>query len=206
MIRILCLMTALAGAAGLSQFPEFSQQYMQRLAGQVDELSRDLKQLDAMALDLRMGREERLEQMENTPTFAADAAFWREKIARHARLGAHLDSLRSATPMARLTMPQRFADTALLQSVWADFTPAFPLSQAGAMSGGVGFLTGWAGAWAALAAVLALIKAPFRRLRRQSGQRVKRVDPGERRDPVLERPSPIAQPHDRRPRLAGVQR
>ena len=38
MIRILAMAGGLAGAMALSQFPEFSQQYMQRMAGAVDEL------------------------------------------------------------------------------------------------------------------------------------------------------------------------
>ena len=38
MIRTLTLAGALAGAVSLSQFPEFSQQYLQRLSGAVDEL------------------------------------------------------------------------------------------------------------------------------------------------------------------------
>ncbi|MBU0778826.1 MAG: DUF2937 family protein, partial [Alphaproteobacteria bacterium] len=35
MIRALALIGGLAGGAALSQYPEFSQQYLQRLAGQV---------------------------------------------------------------------------------------------------------------------------------------------------------------------------
>ena len=38
MLKILSIVGAVAGAAGLSQFPEFSQQYLQRLAGKVDAL------------------------------------------------------------------------------------------------------------------------------------------------------------------------
>lgn len=37
--RVLALAGGLSGAVGLSQFPEFSQQYLQRLAGQVDALN-----------------------------------------------------------------------------------------------------------------------------------------------------------------------
>ena len=40
----------LTGAAGLSQLPEFSQQYLQRLAGQVDELTRQVVEFDQTAL------------------------------------------------------------------------------------------------------------------------------------------------------------
>ena len=38
-MRAIAVAGGLAGAAGLSQFPEFSQQYVQRLGGAVDELT-----------------------------------------------------------------------------------------------------------------------------------------------------------------------
>ena len=38
-LRTMALAAGLTGAATLSQFPEFSQQYTQRLGGAVDELS-----------------------------------------------------------------------------------------------------------------------------------------------------------------------
>ncbi|MEM6728480.1 MAG: DUF2937 family protein, partial [Pseudomonadota bacterium] len=37
-LRIFALIFGLSGAASLSQFPEFAQQYLQRLAGKVDQL------------------------------------------------------------------------------------------------------------------------------------------------------------------------
>lgn len=202
MIRALCLIGGLAGAVGLSQFPEYSQQYMQRLGGQVDELTRDIKQLDAMALDLRMGREERLEQMAEAPTFAADAAYWRAKIARHARLRETLTLLQDATPLERLTMLHRFADPQTAQAVWADFTPAVPFSTAGAAAAGAGFF----GGWATLAAFFAALTAPFRRRQRGPEPAPKRSEPALRADPPISRPTLVAQVPDNRPRLAGVQR
>ncbi len=202
MIRALCLIGGLTGAVGLSQFPEYSQQYLQRLGGQVDELTRDIKQLDAMALDLRIGREQRLEDMAEVPTFAADAAHWRAKIARHARLRETLIMLQDATPMERLTMPHRFADPQTAQAVWDDFTPAVPFSTAGAASAGAGFL----GGWAMLAAFFAALTAPFRRMKRTADPAPKRAEPAIRADPPLSRPTLVAQAPDNRPRLAGAQR
>lgn len=202
MIRAICLIGGLTGAVGLSQFPEYSQQYMQRLGGQVDELTRDIKQLDAMALDLRVGREERLEQMAEVPTFAPDAAHWRAKIARHARLSADMALLRDATPMQRLSMPYRLADPQTAQAVWADFTPAVPFSTAGVASAGAGFL----GGWAILAALFAVLAAPFRRIKSKPAATPKRADPVVRADPPVSRPTLVAEMPNNRPRLAGAQR
>ena len=55
MIRVLCLMGGLTGAIGLSQYPEFSQQYIQRLAGQVDALTIEARRFDDSALAEGMG-------------------------------------------------------------------------------------------------------------------------------------------------------
>ena len=202
MIRVLCLIGGLTGTAGLSQFPEFSVQYMQRLGGQVDELTRQVKEFDQTALADGLGREQMLEAMAETPLVAGQEAMWRRTFARHARLSENLMILQEATPIARLVLPHRMADPATVQAVWADFTPAMPLSVAGAVSAGTGFL----GGWAALAAFFAVIMMPFRRARPGSDAPKKRPAPVMKVDPPMTRPRLVAPPEDNRPRLAGVQR
>jgi len=202
MIRALCLMGGLTGALSLSQYPEFSQQYLQRLGGHVSELTRDLKQLDAMALDLRMGREDRLEEMAQVPTFAADAAYWRAKIARHARLSENLTVLRAASPLKRLTLPHRMIDGPTVQEVWGDFTPAVPVSVAGATAAGAGFL----GGWLMIAGFFAALTAPFRRKRARKPKTVSRREPAVRLDPPVTRPTLVADPRSHIKRLAGAER
>ncbi|MCK0096320.1 DUF2937 family protein [Yoonia sp. F2084L] len=202
MIRALCLIGGLTGAAGLSQFPEFSQQYLQRLAGQVDELTRQVVEFDQTALAEGLGREEMLQAMAETPVVAAQEAMWRRTFARHARLSENLMVLRDATPMQRLTLPHRMADPATVQAVWADFTPAMPLSAAGATSAGAGFLGGWAG----FAAFLALLTLPFRRAKTQRPEPTKRRQPVVKMDPPVARPALVATTPSHLPKLAGVQR
>ena len=201
MIRVLCLIGGLTGAAGLSQFPEFSQQYLQRLAGQVDELTRQVVEFDQTALADDMGREEMLQAMAQTPLVAPQEALWRRTFARHARLSENLMLLRDASAMERLAMPHRMADPATIQAVWSDFTPAVPLSVAGVTSAGAGFL----GGWAAFAALFGLLAWP---LRRKSAKPAapKRKPPAVKSDPPLTRPTLVADTTGNRPRLAGVQR
>ncbi len=202
MIRVLCLIGGLTGAAGLSQFPEFSQQYLQRLGGQVDELTRQVKDFDQTALADGLGREEMLEQMAATPLVAGQEAMWRRTFARHARLSENLMILREATPLERLTLPHHMTDRATIAAAWADFTPAMPISAAGAASAGTGFL----GGWAVFAAVLSLLMIPFRRSKpRPATPTPRRVAPL-KADPPVMRPTLVATPQDNRPRLAGVQR
>lgn len=202
MIRVLCLAGGLACGAGLSQFPEFSQQYLQRLAGQVDVLTLVVKDFDASALAAGMGREEALEQMTGTPFLDRRQLDMRRTFARHARLSENLILLRQSGPLGRLTQPHRMSDTDLLQATWGDFTPALPISVAGAASAGTGFVTGWA----LLAGCLAVVLAPFRRNRAKRGTPPTRAEPALRRDPPINRPTLVATPADNRPRLAGVKR
>ncbi len=190
MRRALTLAGGLAGAAVLSQYPSFSQQYLQRLAGQVDALTVVVMDFDASALEAGLGREEALTQLTGTSFLDARATDMRETFARHARLSDNLTALRAATPMERIAMPQRMADPATLAAAWADFEPALPLSTPGAVTAGAGFVTGWAG----IAALLALITAPFRRRR----------GPAPRQEPALQRPTSSAQPPIRK--LEGVRR
>ena len=59
-MRILALAGGIAGAVALSQFPEFSQQYVQRLSGAVDELRAVTFAFDTAAKVGGLSREEAL--------------------------------------------------------------------------------------------------------------------------------------------------
>ena len=185
----------------MSQLPEFSQQYLQRLGGQVDELTRQVKDFDQTALADGMGREEMLQAMAETPLVASQEPMWRRTFARHARLSENLIILRTASPIERLAMPHRMADPATVQAVWDDFTPAMPLSVAGVASAGTGFV----GGWAAFTALLALLIWPFRG-RTAPRPAPMRKSPAIKSDPPVMRPKLVAETPDNRPRLAGVQR
>ncbi|MCO4844332.1 MAG: DUF2937 family protein [Yoonia sp.] len=161
MLRVLTIAGGLAGAAGLSQYPEFSQQYTQRLAGQVDALSEVVADFEASALRSGLTRTQAFEQMVGTQFLEDRQADMRRTFTRHAALSNNLEQLRAASAMQRLTMPQRLMDSETLQKTWTDFTPAVPLSASGAVAAGAGFV----GGWAVLAALLALLAWPFRRKR-----------------------------------------
>ena len=154
MWRVLATIGGLTGAAGLSQFPEFSQQYLQRLAGKVDALSAVVADFDASAGRNGLTREAALAELTGTDFLADRQVDMRRSFAAHARLSEDLAQLRQATPMARLTMPQRLGDPETLSAAWADFRPAIPATLDGAVSAGVGYVAGWgllAGLWSLLA-------------------------------------------------------
>lgn len=158
---IVVLAAALAGGAGLSQFPEFSQQYLQRLAGQVDALSVVVANFDATARRNGLTREAALAQLTGSAFLTDRQADLRNDFARHDRLSGDLALLRAASPLERLAMPHRLGDHATFAATWADYRPAVPVTTDGLVSAGVGAGIGW-GAGAGL---LALLAWPFRRRR-----------------------------------------
>ncbi len=216
MIRVLTLAGGLAGAATLSQYPEFSQQYLQRLAGQVDALTVVVRDFDRSALEAGLGRDEALAEMTGAPFLDLRQADMRRTFARHAVLSDDLATLRAASPLARLTMPQRLGDTATLRATLADFAPAAPLSVAG-LAAGVG---GFAGGAALMTVLLGVILLPFRRRPVPADRPVRTAvvvrddlpdaapnGPGYRPDPPVERPRPVLVPDAPRiPRLLGERR
>ncbi|WP_291240618.1 DUF2937 family protein [Gemmobacter sp.] len=161
MVRVLALAGGIAGAAALSQFPEFSQQYLQRLAGQADALQAVVEDFDRSAARNLLSRDEALAQVQGTPFLEDRRADLTRTFARAERVAGDLALLRAATPLERLMMPQRLAEPETFAATWADFRPAVPVTVDGAITAGIGFL----GGWGVVNALLALLMWPFRRRR-----------------------------------------
>lgn len=158
-MRILPLMGGLAGAVALSQFPEFSQQYLQRLGGQADALAAMVAEFDASATRAGLTRDAALADLSSSAFQNLHQADMRAAIARAGRAQADLALLRAASPLERLALPHRFRDTETLRATWAEFRPAVPVSTDGFVSAGIGF----AGGWGLVALGLGAVMAPFRR-------------------------------------------
>ena len=163
--RALTLAGGLTGAAGLSQFPEFSQQYIQRMGGAVDELSRFVAEFDADASALGVSREEALVDLAAGGDMGrARAQTVARTIARHARLEADLAVLQTAGPFTRAYEMRRFRDSKIAVRAWEAYQPALPLMFEGALFAGTGFL----GGLGFVGGLMALLRALFGRRRRQS--------------------------------------
>ncbi|SEW23841.1 Protein of unknown function [Cognatiyoonia koreensis] len=197
MIRIIALVAGLCGACVFSQAPEFTQQYQQRLAGQVDALTSVVLDFDASALEAGLGREEALLQMVGTPFLESRQGDMRRTFARHAALSDALVVLRNATPLERLAMPLRYSDGPTFTATWGEFAPALPLSLAGMVAAGLGGVIGWLSAFG----LLSLLVMPLRGLKRSAPQPMP-----QRREPALVRPTLTAVQDDPRPRLMGATR
>ncbi|MAM63077.1 DUF2937 family protein [Maritimibacter sp. UBA3975] len=162
-MRVLALAGGLAGAVSLSQFPEFSQQYVQRLSGAVDELRAVTVVFDGAASAAGLTREEALREMQsgNSGLVASVGSGIGDRIGRYERLSADYEALAPVTPVKRLANFWRFRDRELVERTWSHYQPAVPVTVDGALTAGIGFVAGWS----IIAGLLALLLRPFRRRR-----------------------------------------
>lgn len=149
------LILALAFAAALSQFPAFSDQYVQRLGGQADALRRVAAEFDAAAARSGLTRQAALDQITGTAFLDSHGEDMARVFPRLARIESDLGLLRAASSLERIALPHRMRDTETLAATWGDFRPALPLTAAGFWATGLGFLLGWL--------LAGLLAAPFRR-------------------------------------------
>lgn len=158
-VRAATLAGGLAGAAGLSQFPEYAQQYQQRLAGAVDALQVVVDDFDASATDAGLTRDTALEQMTGTTFLDNRRVDMTNTFERHADLSGLLTQLRGRSTFGQLTLAPRLTDPAIARAAMDEFKPAVPLTATGAGFAGMGFAAGAGLLWA----LGALIRWPFRR-------------------------------------------
>ncbi|MEM1302716.1 MAG: DUF2937 family protein, partial [Pseudomonadota bacterium] len=162
-MRILAMVSGLLGAAGLSQFPEFSQQYLQRLAGMVDQLSAQVSDVDASAQALNMTRDEYLADLAQSRAGAQASDKAEGEIVLFDRLSPALDRLRESNAFERLLGAPAAMNLDLAGRTLQDYKPALPLTTEGAVFSVVGFFAGW-GLWSMIWGV---VTWPVRRRRRR---------------------------------------
>lgn len=143
MTGLLRWVVAAAFAACLSQFPAFSDQYVQRLGGQVDALTRVVAEFDSSARQAGLGRDQALADLSGSAFREAHQTNMRQTFVRLDRARTDLQMLRLASPLERMALPHRLRDTETLTATWGDFRPAMPLTAAGLWAAGIGFGLGW---------------------------------------------------------------
>lgn len=156
--RALMLAGGVSGALASSQFPEYSQQYMQRLGGTVDELARQIHRYEKDAQIVGLDLDGLLAGLQGEgPLAKTQAGNIRADIDRHARLSADLEALQGAGPFSRLRLVSHLGDRQVAQRALDNYQPAVPATFEGAVFAGSGFLAGWGG----LAAVLAFLSGAW---------------------------------------------
>lgn len=155
---IVLLLASLCGIA-LSQFPEFAQQYRQRVGGAADALSKIVIQFDASAAQAGLNREDALRRYaETSDDFLQERGRdMRSTIKRYEFLTGHFAEITKAQPFERLLVFVKARDMELTQATLESFEPAVPATPEGLIFGGAGVIGGWA--------LLSLLLSPFGRRR-----------------------------------------
>jgi hypothetical protein len=135
---------AVVGAAGLSQFPEFFQQYLQRLGGRLDQAVVQRDRIAAAANEHALAVPDYVRRLVDNadPVVRSEGANAAAALADAARLQAAHDALLGASPWERPVAFARNFDPDLAHAAWERFVPAVPLSPESLIYAGVGLVLG----------------------------------------------------------------
>lgn len=160
MRRTLAVLGGLGLAAVFAQFPEYAQQYEQRLGGAVNELRIIVADFDADAQKFGLSRDEALHHYAMSPDafLVARGQSMARTLARYAKLNGQLVELAAADPWTRVTHLNDYLDPQISSQALAAFKPAVPVTGEGVSWGIGGFLLGYG----LLAAFLSFLTLPFR--------------------------------------------
>lgn len=135
---------AVIGAGAFAQFPEYFQQYLQRLGGRRDQARLDLAPLESDAAAAGRSVPAYLEEQ-----LASDNSELRESAQRelgrldNARdLESAYEALSLAAPHERPFVFAQHFDSHLAESTLSIFAPAMPVTTEGLIYGAVGILVG----------------------------------------------------------------
>lgn len=128
MRRALSIVGGLALGFGFAQFPEYAQQYEQRLGGAVDELRIIVDDFDRGAASFGLSREDALLRYATSPDeFINDRGFsMRETLMRYERLSADLARLQRAGPIQRAQLLPSYLDSDVGARALENFEPGMP--------------------------------------------------------------------------------
>lgn len=163
MRRTLGIIGGIALALVLSQFPEYAQQYTQRLGGAVDELRVITQEFETAASEAGLTREAALERYAaaGDDFVAGRGRSMGATIARYETLSRTLADIQGATGWDRFVNLPRYLDTDIGARTLDDFRPAVPVS----IEGFAYALAGFALGYVVIAALVRLAVLPFRRRR-----------------------------------------
>ncbi len=115
------------GGMGLSQAPAFTQAYLQRLGGHLDEARRSLDLVERGVL---------VPELTDIEREQAARGF----TDRVAELEATYSSIADASPLMQPVLMMRHADADIARRAWEAFTPAVPVDAPSLIWTGVGVL------------------------------------------------------------------
>lgn len=159
--RLIAGTGGLALAVILSQFPEYAQQYTQRLGGAVDELRVITEEFDRAAGEGGLDRQAALERYNasNDEFLAGRGTSMSATFQRYDLLSQTLAEIQGAGPLERLQSLPAYLDTDIGRRTLENYQPAVPVTMEGILYAGGGFILGYLG----LSGLVRFFAMPFRR-------------------------------------------
>ncbi|WP_193337301.1 DUF2937 family protein [Devosia beringensis] len=163
MRRMIAGIGGAALAVMLSQFPEYAQQYTQRLGGAVDELRVITEDFDRSASVGGLDRTQALQRygVSNDSFLADRGTAMAATFVRYEQLSATLDRIANADPVTRLQSLPAYLDSDIGRRTLENYQPAVPVTAEGILYAGGGFILGYL----VLSAFWRFCTLPFRRRR-----------------------------------------
>jgi len=167
MRRSVALLGGVVLAFMASQFPEYAQQYTQRLGGAVDELRSITARFDAQATAAGLTRDQAIAHYAASPDsfLKEQGGSMTKTFARYQQLTTLLAEVRGDGPIDRLRHLPDYFDTDIGARTLDDFKPAVPATEEGLLYALVGLIVGYA----LTSALWSLLMLPFRLLFRRLG-------------------------------------
>jgi hypothetical protein len=149
----------------LSQFPEYAQQYTQRLGGAVDELRIITEDFDRAAVAGGLDRQAALERYNasNDDFLAGRGSSMTATFQRYELLSTTLARIEDAGPVERFQSLPAYLDTDIGQRTLENYQPAIPVTMEGILYAGGGFVLGYL----VLSGLWRFLSLPFKWKRRQ---------------------------------------
>jgi hypothetical protein len=143
--RLALAIGLLCGLIG-TQGPEFAQQYRQRLAGAIDELSRIVATFDSEAASHSLAPDDAIARLKTNPDPLARerGADIQNDIGRLDRLKIALAAFKDSGAWRRLAALAKGFDQTTAKQTWDDFEPAIPTTLEACAVGLFGLIWGWA--------------------------------------------------------------
>lgn len=163
MRRMIAGIGGLGLALVLSQFPEYAQQYTQRLGGAVDELRVITEDFDRAAAEGGLDRATALGRYEasNDDFLAGRGTSMTSTFQRYDQLSATLARIQNADAVERLQSLPAYLDTDIGRRTLESYKPAVPVTMEGILYAGGGFILGYL----VLSGIWRFVTLPFRRQR-----------------------------------------
>ncbi|WEK03814.1 MAG: DUF2937 family protein [Candidatus Devosia phytovorans] len=145
MRRVIAGIGGVGLAVVLSQFPEYAQQYTQRLGGAVDELRIITQRFDTEAAAAGLDRQQALDRY-NTATDGFIVGRGTSEAANFVRLeqlSGTLAQIQNADPVERLQSLPAYLDSDIGRRTLENYKPAVPVTMEGILYAGVGLILGY---------------------------------------------------------------